>query len=172
MTIRQEMQKDYDEVYELVKVSFATSSHSDGTTPDYLNQVRMRNTFIPELSLVTENDIGKVIGQIVLYEMNIISTEAKIKELLLSPICVHPDYFHRGIARAMIKEAFSIAKKLGYKAVFLCGNPELYKKFGFIPSFKYNIFHISDTSKEAEWCMAYELIKDSLKGITGTIDIV
>jgi len=56
MTIRQEIPKDYDDVYELVKVSFATSSHSDETTPDYLNQVRARNTFIPELSLVTEND--------------------------------------------------------------------------------------------------------------------
>jgi len=61
---------------------------------------------------------------------------------------------------------------MGYKVVFLCGNPELYKKFGFKPSFEYNIFHIDDESKNAEWCMAYELVEGSLNGIIGTVDIV
>ena len=39
-------------------------------------------------------------------------------QLLLSPISVHPDYFRRGIATAMMKEAFQIAQELGYTAVF------------------------------------------------------
>ena len=172
MTIRQEKPSDYDEVYALVKISFATTSDDDGTTPDYLNQVRSKGTFIPELSLVAENDDGKIVGQIVLYETYITTPNGKITELLLSPICVHPIYFRRGIARAMIDESFRIAKQMRYNAVFLCGEPELYKKFGFIPSFEYDIYHISDDSKNAQWSMVYELVKGGLRGITGTVDTV
>ena len=56
MKIRQEKTEDFKEVYELVKESFATSTHADGTEPDYLNEVRKKVSFIPELSLVVEND--------------------------------------------------------------------------------------------------------------------
>jgi predicted N-acetyltransferase YhbS len=171
-TIRQETTSDYDKVYQLVKISFATNNNDDGTTSDYLNQIRLKDTFIPELSLVAENSDGEIIGQIVLYKMIIKTKDNEIIELLLSPICVHPDYFRRGIARSLINESFKKAKKLGYRAVFLCGNSKIYKKFGFVPSFVYNIYHISDKSKNAEWCMAYELDEGSLKNITGTINIV
>ena len=172
MTIRQEKPSDYDEVYELVKISFATNSDDDGTTSDYLDELRKKETFIPELSLVAVNDDGKIIGQIVLYKTDIITLNGKSTELLLSPICVHPSYFRRVIARLLINESFRIAKEMGYKAVFLCGDPELYKKFGFAPSFEYSIFHISDDSKKADWSMVYELVKNGLKGISGTVDTV
>ena len=170
--IRKEKSSDYNEVSELVKVSFSTNIDDDGTTHDYLNQIRLKDTFIPELSLVAEKNNGKIIGQIVLYKTDITTTNGKITELLLSPISVHPDYFRRGIARAMINEAFGIARKLGYKAVFLCGEPELYKKFGFVPSYKYNIYHISDGSKNVEWSMVYELYERFLNGIQGTVNTV
>jgi len=172
MKIRREKPSDYDEVYELVKTSFAVNSDDDGTTPDYLNQLRQKDVFTPELSLVAENDDGKIVGQIVLYKTDISAQNEKITELLLSPICVHPDYFRMGIARLMTEESLRIAKAMGYKAVFLCGNPELYKKLGFVPTFEHNIFHVSDDSKKAEWCMVHELVKDALKGISGTVDIV
>ncbi|WP_242949695.1 GNAT family N-acetyltransferase [Clostridium pasteurianum] len=93
MKIRQEKPDDYLEVYELVKKSFATSSHADGTEPDYLNEIRKKDSFIPELSLVVENHDGKLIGQVVLYKTIITLLDRKITELLLSPISVHPDFF-------------------------------------------------------------------------------
>ena len=69
MIIRQEKPADYSEVYELVKKSFATSTNEGEW--DYLNEIRKKETFIPELSLVAENDDGKLIGQIVLYRTEI-----------------------------------------------------------------------------------------------------
>lgn len=137
MKIRQEKSDDYLEIYELVKKSFATSSHADGTEPDYLNEIRKKDSFIPELSLVVENDNGKLIGQVVLYKTIVTLLDRKITELLLSPICVHPDFFRQGIARAMMEKAFQIAKKMGYSAVFLCGNPDFYHKIGFIPTYEF-----------------------------------
>ncbi len=169
MIIRQEQPSDYDKVYELVKKSFATSTN-DGEW-DYLNEVRKNDTFLPELSLVTENDDGRLIGQIVLYKTNITSSDSVYTELLLSPISVHPDYFRRGIARAMMMEAFRIAEDLGFTAIFLCGNPDFYHKVGFKASYEYGIFHIADKTKKAEWCMALELTPNALTGKAGTINI-
>ncbi|MCL2517723.1 MAG: N-acetyltransferase [Oscillospiraceae bacterium] len=167
MIIRQETPSDYAEVYRLVKISFATNADDDGTVPDYLNDLREKETFIPELSLVAEI-AGKLVGQIVLYK----TTFGKYTELLLSPISVHPDYFRRGIARAMVDEALRIAKGMGFRAVFLCGNPEIYGRLGFVPTYKYNIFHKNDESKTAEWSMVRELYDGALDGITGIIDTV
>lgn len=170
MKIRQEEVEDYEDVYELVKKSFATSAHADGTEPDYLNEIRKKDSYIPELSLVMENDDGKLIGQVVLYKTFITSFDIEIAELLLSPICVHPDFFRQGIARAMMEKAFQIAKKMGYSAVFLCGDPNFYQKIGFRPTYEFGIFHVNDESKRAEWCMVRELTVGALKNINGTVN--
>jgi predicted N-acetyltransferase YhbS len=172
LLIRQEKLTDYDEVYELVKLSFATNVGDDGTTHDYITELRKKDAFIPELSLVAEAENGKLIGQIVLCKTVITTAYNEVTQLLLSPICVHPDYFRRGIARAMIEEALRIAKGIGYSAVFLCGNPEIYTKMGFEPSFRYNIFHKDDETKTAEWSMVRELYRGALSGIKGTVDTI
>ena len=169
MIIRQEMPSDYETVYNLVKISFETTP-DDGTTPNYLNDIRQKDVFIPELSLVTEID-GILVGQIVLYKTAIIMPSgAEHIELLLSPICVHPNYFRQGIARTMVDEALYKAAQMGYRAVFLCGDPEIYSKLGFVPTYRYDIFHKDDAA--AEWSMMRKLFDGALDGITGTIDTV
>ncbi len=170
VNIRKETPSDYAEVYELVKAAFATSTNEGEW--DYLNDVRTKDTFIPELSLVAENSEGKVVGQIVLYKTLITTPAGQVTALLLSPISVHPDHFRRGIASAMMREAFGKAKAMGYGSVFLCGEPDFYHKFGFRASYEYGIFHIADKTKRAEWCMALELTKGALGGIHGTVDIL
>ena len=172
VSIRQEQPADYAEVYQLVKRSFATSSDSDGTEPDYLNEVRQQDTFIPGLSLVAEDADGQIVGQIVLYKTTITTADHAVTELLLSPICVHPDYFRRGIARALMEKAFGIAADMGYSAVFLCGNPDFYRKFGFRPTYEFGIFHVDDEAKTAEWSMVRVLTEGALDNITGTISTV
>lgn len=88
MIIRQEKSNDYEEVYEMVKQAFATTQYSDGTEQDYLNEVRKKSYFIPELSLVAvEND--KIVGQIVLYQMQINSKDNNEVQLVISPLSVH-----------------------------------------------------------------------------------
>lgn len=169
INIRKETPNDYDEVYELVKASFSTENHIE--EPDYLNEVRTRETFIPELSLVAQLDDGKIVVQITLYETNISCGNKNITELVLSPICVLPHYFRKGIASEMINESLSIAKRMGYKVVFLWGNPNFYSKFGFVPTYHYNIRHIQFDNKNVGFIMLKELIHDTLKDIHGTIDI-
>ena len=174
VTIRREKTSDYDEVYRLVKASFSAVS-ACGQEPDeqdYLNELRKKDTFIPELSLVAESGDGAILGQILLSKTIVTTQEGEITELLLSPICVHPYYFKQGVARAMIKEAASLAKRMGFKAVFLCGNPEIYERLGFMPTYRYNIYHKNDESQTAEWSMVMELESGALNGISGTVDTV
>ena len=172
MLIRQEKPSDYDEVYQLVKTSFATNPDDDGTTHDYLNELRKKDTFVPELSLVAEHDDGTIIGQVVLYKTIITAPQGELIELLLSPICVHPDYFRRGIACAMVEEVLRIAKGMGFRAVFLCGDPKIYERLGFVPTYRYNIFHKDDESKTADLSMVRELYSGALDGITGTVNTI
>ena len=168
MTIRQETQQDYAKVYEMVKLSFATAENSDGTEADYLDKLRTKNTFIPELSLLAlEGDV--IVGQIVLYKMSINSPSGDLVELVISPLSVHPSYFRRGIATALVEAGLIKARKMGYKAVFLCGEPNFYNKLGFTASYNYEIYHVKD--KSAPWCMAKELEEGFLNKTSGMIDI-
>ena len=171
MTIRQECPGDYPEVYELVKAAFATVPYADGDEQDYLNKLREKDVFIPQLSLVAQM-ADKLVGQIVLYEMEIATPGGAVTQLVLSPVSVHPDYFRQGIARAMMERAFDIARALGYTAVFLCGDPEIYRRLGFVPSCMFGIYHVDDKDMNADWCMARELVPGALEDITGTIDIL
>lgn len=170
MTIRQEKPPDYESVYALVKGAFATAPFSDGSEADYLNAVRKKDTFIPELSFVAEAHDGMLVGQIVLYRAFITTGSGPHETLVLSPISVHPDHFKKGIARMLIDHALKQAFKLGHTSVFLCGDPALYGKFGFRPSFSFGIYHKDDP--HAPWCMGRELCDGALRKITGTIDIV
>jgi len=170
MIIRHETPSDYEEVYKMVKKSFETTSYSDGTEADYLNMVRTKSTFISDLSFVAETDNSKIVGQIVLYRTFIETDIGNIETLVLSPLSVHPDYFRKGIAGKLVHHALNKAADMGYSSVFLCGDAEIYRKFGFEPSFKFSVYHKSDP--KAQWCMGKELIEGSLKNISGKIDIV
>ena len=169
-TIRQETPQDYTEVYSLVKQAFATASHSDGTEADYLNGIRKKDIFIPELSLIAEDGTGEIIGQIVLYRTFIKAENSTIPALVLSPISVHPKYFRQGVARAMIDEALARAAAMNFIAVFLCGEPEIYSRLGFTASYKFDIYHKDDP--KAEWCMGREIFPGSLLDVAGVINIV
>ena len=48
--IRQESQKDYEEVYRVVKTAFETAEHSDGNEHDLVVALRNSDSFIPEKS--------------------------------------------------------------------------------------------------------------------------
>lgn len=167
--IRRERPEDYGEVDALVMAAFETGRY-DGEA-EYLEAVRAKATFVPELSLVAE-EAGGIVGQIVLYETEVATEAGQVTALVLSPISVHPAHFRRGIARAMVERVLSIAQEMGYPAVFLCGDPALYRKLGFVPSYQLGITHATDGAGTAPWCMVRELTEGALRGVHGTVDIV
>lgn len=170
MIIREETPEDYNKVYELVRQAFSTTSYSDGTEQDYLSDIRKKDSFIPELSLVAVEN-NTVVGQIVLYKMQIACNETPIIQLVVSPLSVLPAYFGQGIGTALLARGCEKAKSLGYKAVFLCGDYSYYSRLNFVPTHEYGIYHRNDTEKNAKWCMVKELVPGFLKQTRGIIDI-
>ena len=134
MKIRQEERKDHKEVYKLIKEAFATAEHADGNEHDLAEALRKSRAFVPELSLVAEED-GEIIG-------HILFTEAKVGEdrvLALAPLSVKPGYQRQGVGAALIRQGHKIAGELGYSWSLVLGSETYYPKFGYVPAEKVGI---------------------------------
>jgi len=166
ITIRQETEKDFDQIYDLVRTAFLTARVSNGKEQDFVIQLRNGSNYIPELALVAEEN-GNIIGHIMLTKTFITDNDKKYEELLLAPISVMPAYQNRGIGSMLIKESFKIALDRGYKAIFLAGNPAYYQRFGFKPTVDFNIKDLHGIPDEN--VMVCEIVKDALEGISGTV---
>lgn len=167
--IRQEQSGDYDAVYQVVKESFLTENHTE--EPDYLNALRTKSDFIPELSLVAETEDGVIVGQIALHQTTIDYSISQDVQLTVSPLSVSPKFFRRGVGSALLREGLKIAREMEYKVVFLWGDPNFYSKYGFVPSYKLNIFHKHFQEKKVNFIMLYQLCENALDGKKGMIDI-
>ena len=171
MIIRKEEQKDYCDVYNLVKAAFATVEHSDGTEADRVNKNREKDYFVPELALVAEVD-EQIVGYIALHEMQIEYLDGtRDIQVEVAPLAVRPDCFKKGIGARLMEEGCKRAKALGYSAVFLCGHPSYYPRFGYVPTCQYHIYHKLDTGHNAPWCMVKELTQEYLGQKEATINI-
>jgi len=83
---------------------------------------------------------------------------------------VLPEYRMQGIMRKLVEYALSQARKMGYGAVFLGGNPKLYARYGFEPSSTYGIYHKDREKWGDEGFMVCILKAGVLDGVTGTTD--
>jgi putative acetyltransferase len=167
--IRQEEPCDYNAVYQVVTESFLTQNHTE--EPDYLNGLRTKSEFIPQLSLVAETEDRIIVGQIALHQTTISYSNSKDIQLTVSPLSVSPSCFGRGVGSALLREGLKIARQMGYKVVFLWGDPNFYSKFGFVPSYKFNIYHKDFQERKVDFIMVYQFCENALEGNKGMIDI-
>lgn len=129
MTIRQETSKDYSAVYRLIQEAFSSAEHRDGNEQDLVAALRKSDAFIPELSLVAEQD-GMLIG-------HVLFTKALVGQfpvLVLAPLSVLPAYQRQGIGTALIQAGHAIAKKLGYFHILVLGSETYYPRCGYQPA--------------------------------------
>ena len=160
--IRQENEKDYEEVYKVVKTAFETADHSDGNEQDLVVSLRKSENFIPELSLVAIQD-KKIVGYILFTKINI----GKYEELALAPLAVLPEYQKQGIGKKLIEKGHKIAKGLGFHYSVVLGSEKYYPKLGYVPASQYGIkapFEVLD-----ENFMVMKL-NDFDKEIVGTVE--
>ncbi len=134
MIIRQENKKDVDEVYSVVKSAFETAEHSDGTEQDLVVALRGSDGFIPQLSLVAEDD-GKIIGHIMFTAASVNNTEI----LALAPLSVLPGYQKKGIGTALMKKGHEIAVDMGYEYSVVLGSEHYYPRVGYRPASDFGI---------------------------------
>lgn len=161
MIIRRENEKDYEEIYALVKQAFESAEQVDGNEQDLVNNLRNGNAYIPELSLVAEID-EKIVGHIMFSKASVGNCEV----LALAPLSVLPAYQRQGIGTALIKEGHRIAGKLGYSYSVVLGSENYYPKAGYLPADEYGIKAPFDVPRNN--FMAYKL-RDNAPEISGVM---
>lgn len=138
--IRLEEPKDYYEVENLTRESF-WNVYRPGCFEHYLiHNLRKKDYFIKELDYVIELN-GKIIANIVYALGNIKENNINKKVLIFGPVSVLPSYQHKGYGEKLINYTLDKAKELGYSCIFITGNQDYYKKYGFVSASKYNIYY-------------------------------
>ena len=158
--IRQENQKDYEEVYNLIKTAFKTAEHSDGNEQELVVELRKSKNFIPELSLVATKD-NKIVGYILFTKIKIGENE----ELALAPLGILPEYQRQGIGGELVKQGHRVAKELGYHYSVVLGSEKYYPKFGYVPAIEYGIKPPFDIPKENFMAIKLNDCDKEIKGI-------
>ena len=170
--IRPETPSEYNEVDNVIYEAFSEQHGIE--TGKFMRQhfieERLKDTYIPELSLVAALENEKIVGEVAIHETDIITDKGNVTELTLSQCEVLPEYRKKGIMRMLVEEGLKIAKNMAYGAVFLGGNTILYSRFGFEPSYKYGIYHKDREKWGDEGFMVYLLRQGALDGITGITD--
>lgn len=134
MIIREENKNDEKQVYELVKIAFKSAEQSDGTEQDLVVSLRKSTAFIPQLSLVAEEN-DEIMGHIMFTKIEI----GNQIELALAPLSVLPKFQKQGIGKALMKEGHRIAKDLGFTFSVVLGSENYYPKLGYIPAEQFGI---------------------------------
>ena len=137
--LRQEMPCDYRETEHVIREAF-WNHYTPACNDHYLIHI-MRNcpAFVPELDIVAVKD-GRIIGNSMCLKSYISGDDGKYYEVLsLGPIGVLLEYQHQGIGGRLIAHTKEIAKKLGFKGILLCGDPDYYTRQGFTAAEKYKI---------------------------------
>ncbi|CAO3649041.1 unnamed protein product [Cunninghamella echinulata] len=151
--IRQETEKDINNVYQINEKSFKQKEEAD-----LVNKLRSSPNFIKELSLVAEIDDDKdgnnkkliAVGYLLFTKIQNIGIKPlnsnkdeddgdDMKCLALAPLSVLPNYQKKGIGKALIHEGLKKAKELGYRSVIVLGHEHYYEKFGFLPASQWSI---------------------------------
>lgn len=163
--LRNETPLDYRSVEVLTREAF-WNQHVPGCDEHYLlHKMRNSGSFIRELDFVAEID-RKLVGNIVYTKSRIIGDNGECYDVItFGPISVLPEYQGKGIGGMLIEHTKELAKKLGYRAVLIYGDPGYYNKFGFVEAENYDI-RTSD-NMYAVPLQALELYKGALLGCGG-----
>ena len=135
-----------------------------------VEEIRSKRFYLPQLELIAVNEADEVIGYAMFSRFHL---EGKYENrlLLLSPVAVRTDLQRQHISKELIEYGFAQAKKLGYEAVIVEGNPRNYHSRGFKTAADYGIMPGRTVHLPAIEClMVCELKSGALEEIKGVVE--
>ena len=140
VAIRRERKEDQHAVEALTRRAF-WNMYEPGCTEHYVAHIlRGHEDFIPELDLVAETADGRIVGNVMYTKARLTDENGKEAVILtFGPISVHPDFQRKGISKLLLEYSFEEARRLGYQAVVIFGDPDNYVSRGFKSCSRYHV---------------------------------
>ncbi|MBS6830713.1 MAG: N-acetyltransferase [Desulfovibrio sp.] len=144
IAIRPECPEDFPIIHDLVRTAFENAEYASGDEHFLVDRLRGSREYIPELSLVAEED-GRIVGHIMFTRLKVGEATA----LTLAPLAVPPSHQGRGIGGALIRRGHEIARSLGWEFVILVGHAGYYPRFGYKSAASFGIVSPFEVPEEA-----------------------
>ena len=135
-----------------------------------VEEIRRKKYYVPELEFVMANEKDEVIGYAMFSRFHI---EGKYENelLMLTPVAVKMELQRQHISKELIEYGFEMAKKLGFKAILVEGNPQNYNNRGFQSSYRFGIEAGPNMDLPHPDClMVKELEAGALENMRGYVD--
>lgn len=134
ITIRQENQRDYQQIAEISLLAFRGHTPKEDFRQELIlgDVLRHSSYYDNDLALVAEVD-GKIVGYALFTPVDIYYHNKLAKSVFLAPLAVHPEFQAKGIGGLLLNEGHKIAAEKGYTASLLFGEKDYYPRFGYIP---------------------------------------
>ncbi len=152
METRDETREDVAAVERVVAAAF-------GRAAEAALVAALRRSGDAVISLVAE-DNGEIVGHVMFSRL-----QAPERCLALAPVSVTPGRQNQGLGSTLIREGLARARRDGWRAVFLVGEPRFYERFGFAAASAEKF----DTIYPKPYFMALELAPGSLGGCAGAV---
>ena len=157
---------------ELVEAVFAEwDSPEEGKVVRRLvEEIRAKKYYIPELELIMVDESDEVIGYAMFSRFHI---EGRYEDelLILTPVAVKTELQRQHISKDILEYGFEVAKRLGFKAILVEGNPRNYNPRGFEASYKFGIEAGPNIKLPHPDClMVKELEEGALENMSGLVD--
>ena len=156
---------------ELVKTVFTEHAGAEEgkLVRTLVEEIRSKRFYLPELELIMVDETDAPIGYVMFSRFHLEGRYEK-ELLLLSPVAVKTELQRQHISKELIEYGFERAKKMGYKAVIVEGNPMNYRSRGFVTSADFGITAHESVGLPAPEClMVRELVPGGLDGICGEV---
>lgn len=169
-TIRPETPADNAAIEQVVADAFGSEVEAR-----LVSDIRASVRYRPELSLVAEiddpaGDHGRrIVGHVMISGCDLrtgTDSDQSVEIAMLSPLATHPDQQRHGVGSALVWEVLKRARQGGEPLVILEGNPDFYRRFGFVPAVEHGIvIHLPDWAPpEAAQVMIFDAARSDLTG--------
>jgi predicted N-acetyltransferase YhbS len=130
-----------------------------------LHQLRNSKSYLSELDLIAVAD-DQIIGHIICTRAIVTDMQGFDHEVLCAgPFAVWPELQNRGTGNALMRYSIALAREMSFTGIILFGNPEYYKKFGFVNAQKFEI--TTKDGQNFDPFMALELQPGGLSHVKG-----
>ena len=164
INIRLAEPNDYAAIENLTREAFWNLSIPGCIEHYVVHQMHETGDSLPELEFVAEVE-GRIVGHVI-YGHARIEGEPLEGLLYMGPISVDPPLQRRGIGSALVRKSLYQARVHHHPAVFAKGNPDFYKRFGFVSAAVFGIY-MENRHELEPFFLVKELRRNAVNGFIG-----